>query len=255
MRLTAALVAGLSMVFGSALMAQDTPAPEPKPAEKPADPAPEKPKESEKAPEGDKKEEPKKEEKKEELSDVEKMFKGLDEVTGKIEATDADFKAYIKHGKELETLTEADEKLTKLLEKNMKEGFDALIKHEKYLAFAKSKELDAEKFARATLRVMTTYLKVNTETMLKTEAEKIDAGVKELEKMKMEGELTEEQFKKAMIEVEQSRKQLADVKKALKMIPGPTEAETKLLAANKAELDKLLGESAAEEEDEDGMDG
>lgn len=251
MRVLAAMVAGMAiMMFAPALMAQDAPAPAPAPKseEKPV----EKPKEAEKAPEGEKKEEPPK---KEEESQFTKLFKGIEEVTGKVEVTEADIKLFVKHYPEVDKLTETDEKFEKLTDTNLKEAFDYLVKNEKYLAWAKEKGVEAEKFLRLSMRIVTVHMKVGMKDTFKEADKQIEEGAKQIEAMK--DQMPADQYKEAMAEMDKARKEMAAMRKTIDALPGPTEAEAKLLEANKEEINKAMdsGSDTKDDEKEDGMGG
>jgi hypothetical protein len=256
MRFFAALVAGAAMLFAPALMAQDAPA-TPKSEDKPA----EKPKEPEKAPEkdGDKKEEPKEGEKKdgekkEEESKWVKVFKDLDQVIGKVEATDEDVKQFIKHYPAFDKLTDADEKFQKLTSESMKQAYEHLLKSEKYIAWAKENSLDAEKFLKSGFRI---YMMATKALLLDAKEAEIKENKKKIEDMK--NELSEEELKGYMEMVESVLKDIAEMRKAMNVVSGPTDAEKKVLETNKTELLKLIDggdeEDADDDEKEDGMGG
>lgn len=213
-----------------------------------------------------KKEEPKKEEPKEEPESPEdadklsvklkKTLKGIDEVTGKVEFAEADVKAYLKHFEDLDKMMEGDEKFEALKESNMKEAFDYIIKNEKYLAWAKKNEVDAEAFMRKSLRLRTTFYKLYLPDMLdgiiKKQREMIE-GFKDM--------IPEDEFKKAMSELDAAAEDFKACRKVLETVPGPTDAEKKVIEANKKALDKAFemeqeeegSEGGDEGEDEDGM--
>lgn len=262
MRVLAAMVAGAAMFFAPALMAQDAPAPAPAPApkeEKPVEKPAEKPKEGEKAPEGDKKEEPKTAPKEEE-SGFAKMFKGLGDVTGKVEAAEADFKTFLKNYAEMDKLTEGDEKFQALSNTSLKEAFDYMLKNEKYLAWAKEKGLDGEKYLRISMRIVTIHIKSSAKDSFKEAEKAIEEGIKQIEGMK--DQMPAEDYKNALAEMEKAKKEMASMLKTIEALPGPTEAEAKLYEANKKEIAKAMGEGEGEEaedgdkgEKEDGMGG
>jgi len=240
-RLAAAIAMfGFLGVAGQGLMAQDAP---PKAEEKP-------------------KEEPKAEEPKVEDTSVTgrlaKLFKGLDTITGKTEINEEAMKLVIKHQPGLEKVGKGDAEFKKAKESSFKEAHDYLLKNDKYLAWAKENSLDPADFLKKFLRVFTTHLKGEIETKLKEAIEGIPEQEKMLKTYKDSGDITEEEYNKYLKEIADGK---ADIEKAIKslatLIPGPTEAEAKLLKDNAAELKKFEKDEDEEEggaeEDDDGM--
>lgn len=242
--LVALVAAGAVTFFAPALTAQMG---QPKGGE-------EKPKAGgEEKPEG--KEEPKEEPKAEEnqADKMEKLFKNLDEVTGKTEYTEDDVKNFIKHHDEIKKLTEADAEFKKKSDANLKEAFDYLVKNEKWVAWCKEKGVDADKYLRKHLRIMTTYMKIKFEDIAKNAIENIDGFKKMLEEMK--GEMEEADYKKQMEQIDQAKKDVERMNKAIQTSPGPTDAEKKALTAHEEEIGKAMpmGGEGEEGGDDDGM--
>ena len=239
MRWVAALAMfGVLGLFGPAVMAQDA-QPKEEPKEQP-------------------KEEPKAEEEAGFGAQFEKMVKGLEDVTGKTEATDADVKLFLKHYEAFDKLTEADEKFQEVKDKSFKEGYEYLVKNEKVIAWCKEQGLETEKWLKTFLRIMTIYMKEKLPESFKDTEKQLEDARKMIEGAKEE--LGEEEYKKQIKGLDDANKEVDRLLKALKSIPGPTEAESKLLKDNAKELAKVLpfgeeSEEGGEGEGKDGMDG
>lgn len=240
MRLVAALAVFAMLCLGSsALFAQEA---KPKAEEKP------------KAEGKEGKEEPKEEEKELGFGDMfAKMFKGLDGITGKIELTDADVKLVLKHWKEFDDLTKGDEKFENAKNLSFKEAYEYLLKNEKYQKWAKEKSLDGEKFLKQTLRLMSIQMKLMYTESFEESAKQIEDAIKEIEGVKEHME--EAEYKEQIKSLNETKAQMQTAVKALKAIPGPTDAEKKVFEANEAEIKKMMGNDGAEEGGDDGMDG
>lgn len=209
------------------------------------------------------KEQPKEEPKAEDEgfgAQFEKMVKGLEDVTGKTEATDADVKLFLKHYEAFDKLTEADEKFQEIKDKSFKEGYEYLVKNEKVIAWCKEQGLETEKWLKTFLRVLTTYMKEKLPETFKDSEKQLEDARKMIEGAKEE--LGEEEYKNQIKSLDDAKKEIDRLLKALKSIPGPTEAESKLLKDNAKELAKVLpmgggedGEDGEDGEGKDGMDG
>ncbi|MBX3460113.1 MAG: hypothetical protein KF696_09175 [Planctomycetes bacterium] len=203
--------------------------------------------------EKEKKEEPENPEDADKLSvQLKKNLKGIEDVTGKVEFTEADLKATLKHHADLDKLFEGDEKFETLKQSNMKEAFDYIVKNEKYVAWAKKNEVDADAFMRKTLRLRTNFYKLYLPDYL-------DGIIKKQREM-MEGfkdMIPEDEYKTAMAELDKAAEDFKACRKILEGVPGPTDAEKKLIEANKKELAKIFEleeeEEDGDDEDEDGM--
>lgn len=242
--LVAVLAVGAMTWFASALPAQEAPA---TPKEEPK--GEEKPKEEPKQPE-------KKEEDKAAEEDYgamfERVFKDLDKVTGKIELSEDDVKLALKHHEGVQKVFKGDKEFKKLQEKNLKEAFDYAVKNEKFLAWAKENSLDGERLVRISLRLMTIALKAQTKEQIKTGHETIEASRKQVEDAKADS--GEETYKAQVKALDKNKKMLDQMSKAIDGIPGPTEAEAKLVKANEEAVQKMM-ESDDEDEEKEGDDG
>lgn len=196
------------------------------------------------------KEEPKADEKDNFGENLKNMLKDLDQVTGKVEATEDDFKAVIKHKDSLEKVTDANEEFKKAKDKNMKEAFDIAIKDEKYIAWAKENGLEPEAFLRKFLRVLTIGMKHSMGPAFADQQKQFDDLEKVLEQFKEA--LGEEEYKKQQAELTHAKEQMKIADEAIKGIPGPTDAEKVLLDKYADQLDMGMGGSEPGEGGEEG---
>ena len=241
MRILAVLAAGAALTLAAPSMAQEA---QPKGEEKPK----EEPKHVEKK-EGEKAGE-KESEAEAKLANV---YKDIDQVVGKVEAGEGDFKLFLKHYSAIDKLTKADAKFQELTEKNLKEAFDHLVKAEKFTAWAKENGVEAEKFLKVAMRI---YLLTLKTVGLKATEEKLADSKKEIESIK--DDMPADEYKQYMAMLDSVSKDIAAMRKAMAVISGPTEAEAKLIEANKAALLKLVADDKewdSDEDDEDGMGG
>lgn len=203
------------------------------------------------------KEEPKAEEPKAEepadsdgVEQLKKLIKDLDQVTGKVEATEEDFKAVVKHNDAVEKLADANEKVGEAMGRSLKDAFDIIVKDEKYIAWAKENGLEPEAFLRKYFRVLTISMKEGQAAELKEFAEFVD-GILELLEQTKEA-LGEEEYKKQVAEYKTKKEAIKSASEALKGIPGPTDAEKALLTKYADQLDLGMG---GEEGSEGGSEG
>lgn len=185
------------------------------------------------------KEEPKADEKDNFGENLKNMLKDLDQVTGKVEATEDDFKAVIKHKDSLEKVTDANEEFKKAKDKNMKEAFDIAIKDEKYIAWAKENGLEPEAFLRKFLRVLTIGMKHSMGKAFEDGQAQLDEDEKTIEQFK--DALGEEEYKKQKESITHAKGQMKIADEAVKGIPGPTDAEKVLLDKYADQLELGMG--------------
>jgi hypothetical protein len=200
----------------------------------------------EKAPEGEEKEGEKEGEKAEEedyLAKLKAQFKDVDKVVGTVTVTDADIKSYEKYEQEFDDFVDSDAKFEELSDKSLKEAFDYAITSEKYLAWAKARSLSAEDWLRKACRIMIFSVRDSLG------GPGMEEQIKSLKEMKTEMEklkdqLSAEEYKESMDQIDKSIAQLEGMRDFGKSLPAPTEAEAALLKKTDEEDSK----------DEDGED-
>lgn len=225
------LAIAITLMFGTALNAQEG-----KEGEKPA-----------KEGEGEKEGEKEKEEA-DPIETLKKQFKDIDTVIGSVTITQADLDSYKKYEKEFDDFAESDAKLEELSEKSLKEAFDYAVKSEKYLEWAAKRELKAEDWLRKALRIVVLGIREQFNgPEYDEQIESMREMKKEIEKMK--DQLPEEDFKESMKQMDEAIAQLESLRDFGKSLPAPTEAEAALLKkANEGGSDDEEGEK------EDSMD-
>lgn len=176
------------------------------------------------------------------LTRMKKQFKDVDKVIAGVTLTKEDIESYEKHEDAFDEFVDSDEKFEKLANKNIKEAFDYAIKSEKYLAWAKERELEAETWLRKAVRILTFETRQDLADMDET-VEEMKEWKKTLEDLK--DTMTDEEYKEAIKETDDAIKMLEGMSEFAKSLPAPTEAEAKLFVDE---------EDGDEGEDEDSMD-
>lgn len=230
MRLMLAVVAAFGLGVAAPVYAQD--------AEKPA---------KEAGKEEGKKEEGKKDgeaEDESEIGQLKKQFKDVDKVIAGVTLTQADLDSYEKHEEAFENYMEGDEKFEELADKSIKEAFDYAVKSEKYLAWAKERELNGEEWLRKAVRIL--VFEIRSDLMdMDDMVESMKEWKETLKEMK--DTMSEEEYKEAVKETDEAIKSFEEMRDFAKSLPAPTEAEAKLLKENDDEED----DDDAEEESMD----
>ncbi len=173
------------------------------------------------------------------------VLKDIGEVTGKVEATEDDVKALIKHHEPMNKVMRGDAKFTELKSKNMKQAFEYLIKHEGYMAYCKQEGLECELATRKMLRVRTGFMREHLPALLDDLIKSQKAMIEEYKEM-----LPEEDYKEAVKGLADAEEMFKKAKKELETIPAPTDAEKKLFGANKEALTRVMNDSGSEAEEE-----
>ncbi|MBX3473816.1 MAG: hypothetical protein KF754_05495 [Planctomycetes bacterium] len=184
-----------------------------------------------------------------------KLFKDLDQVTGKTEVTEDDVKLVLKHHEEIDGLTKDDAEFDKVKDQSLKAAYEYMLKSDKYKAWAKEKGQDPEKFLKVFMRVFTNAMKMSLEKTFKQLTDSFKEYEDAYKKAKDAGEMDEEEYKQGMKMLADAKADFENSLKELKKIPGPTEAEAKIFKTHEKELAKMAGMDDEEGEAEDGMDG
>lgn len=210
MRLLSWMLALMMMVGGASMLSAQE-------GEKPKD---DKVEEKEVEKEGEEKEET-------DLQKFQRIFKGADEVIKGVEVKQADIDLYKKHSDSFDEAMAEDEKFEELKDKSIKEAFDHALKSEKYLAWAKENELNAEDYLRKSIRITVLQFKFQVE-------DGADEQIKQLEEAKnmIEG-------MKEMMDEETYNESMASITEGLELIKGMKEIADGFKAANEEEA-KLI---------------
>lgn len=182
------------------------------------------------------------------MPDFEKLLKDVDKVISGVNYDEKDMKSFTDHWKSTSNLLEKDEKFNKLKDQNVKEAFDYAVKHEKYVAWAKEKGVDADKFMRKGMRIFLQHIKIVMGDQSKTLRKNLDDARAMIEQFKEY--MTEEKYKEQIAELDNAAKNLETMENAFKKVPDPTDAEKKLLEANKDTLNELMSKSESSEPSE-----
>ncbi len=184
---------------------------------------------------------PAKDEPKSSMPDFEKLLKDVDKVISDVNYDENDMKSFKEHWKSTSNLLEKDDKFNKLKDLNVKEAFDYAVKHEKYVAWAKEKGVDADKFMRKGMRIFLQHIKLVMADQSKTLRKNLDDARAMVEQFKEY--MTEEKYNEQIAELDKAGKNLETMENAFKKVPEPTDAEKKLLEANKDTLNELMSKS------------
>lgn len=213
MRLLSWMMAVMMMVGGASMLsAQDSDKPKEGKVEE---------KEVEK--EGEEKEET-------DLQKFQRVFKGADEIIKGLEIKQADIDLYKKHSDSFDEAMAEDEKFEELKETSIKEAYDHAIKSEKYLAWAKKNELNAEDYLRKSIRITVLQFKYQVE-------DGADEQLKQLEEAKtmvegMKEMMDEETYNETMKSVTEGIDLIKGMKEIAEGFKAASEEETKLIKAN-----------------------
>jgi hypothetical protein len=173
-------------------------------------------------------------------------FKDIEKTTGDVTFDADDMEAFTTHWNEFNTLlNEAQGDST-----NLNDSIHKLLESDDYIEWAGIYELDAEAFARKSTRVFSCFVKLNLVPFFRHSLEQRRQMLEDAP------ELWEEDVLEAMKEeIEAQEADLEACQKYLDKIPGPNDAEKKLLEDNKDSLHLLIfGVRAQPEEAEDAED-
>ncbi|MBI3271476.1 MAG: hypothetical protein HYZ53_20975 [Planctomycetes bacterium] len=170
------------------------------------------------------------------------LFKGLDEVTGKVTFNAEDVASFIKNWPLMKKAMKSDKKFQEIKENSIQGAFEYLNKDAKFAAWATEQKLDKEVWLRKSLRVMSTWMKaIGVPKMVGEGREQLEGARKML--ASAQTQMPEEQFKKQEEQLAKASKQLDEMGKVInEKVPGPSEDEQKLLEKSGAEIEKIGGD-------------
>jgi hypothetical protein len=177
---------------------------------------------------------------------IRESFKDLEKVTGETEFSKADLKLLLQHHESLEELMADDEEFRAKLRTNLHTGFKHLIESDRYQEWATSHELDAERYARVTLRIRTTFMKQYFGRHLQSLITSQRALVE-----KYRDELPFHEYQAIIHELDGLEASYTRAQTELDKAPGPTDAEEALLAEHRETLSRLFELPVPDEDAED----
>jgi hypothetical protein len=173
-------------------------------------------------------------------------FKGLEQVTGRTEFVAADVGKVVKLYPEFRLFVSGekrlgisrDERLAQLMEKNLKEAYDYVLANPKrYQLWATASEVQLDAFLRTAFRISTTRMKVWTPASMEA---KLKGRRAILERTR--NQWTQQEYAQATADMDEEERGIAKIRALFdELIPGPTEAERRLLEIHKRELSEVFG--------------
>jgi hypothetical protein len=173
-------------------------------------------------------------------------FKGLDQVTGKTEFGAADVAKVVKLYPQFRLFASGDKRLgiarderfAQLIETNIKEAYDYVVANPKrYALWAQMSEMQLDAFLRCAFRVSTTRMKVLTPDALEAKLKGRRAPIERTRQ-----QWTAQEYAQAMADMDEEQRGIARMRALFdELIPGPTEAERRLLEIHKRELSEVFG--------------
>jgi hypothetical protein len=187
--------------------------------------------------------------KEEEKTDYAALFKDAETVIEKITVSEDDIKSYLKHDASFTKAMKKDAKWNELKKKNLKEAHDHGVKSETYLAWAKENTVDAATWLTKAMRIMC----ITFPGLVDEQLEAIKTQRAELEKVK--GEYSEEEVKAYSDMLDAQEKDMKAAKEGIAKLPKATDAEAKLIEANKEAIVAAMFSGDDDEEEGEGEDG
>ncbi|MDC1141698.1 hypothetical protein OAU50_01280 [Planctomycetota bacterium] len=183
----------------------------------------------------------------ENVTQIKKMFKGLDVLHKDTKVTQESIDAFLKHNASFDKASDADEKFEDMKDLGLVEAHDYVLKQEWFKTWATENEVaEPEAWLKNTLRILSGNIATMLTGMLEQQGKMIEMGKAQLEQIK---EAQPEQYKKGMAEIEAGEKILAGMAEGLKQVPEFSDAEKKLLEDNAEAITKAMDDEDGEEED------
>jgi hypothetical protein len=173
-------------------------------------------------------------------------FKGLEQVTGRTEFGAAEvakvvklypqFRMFVSGEKRLGIAR--DERLAGLMETNLKEAYDYVVANPKrYALWAQMSEVQLDAFLRWTFRISTTRVKVQTPDAMEAKLKRRRALLE-----RTRNQWTQQEYAQATADMDEEQRGIAKIRALFdELIPGPTDAERRLLELHKKELSGVFG--------------